>query len=68
MSGTKDAAYYYSSYHITDDSSVNTDKPKIMILGGGPGTGSARDCCDYCCVHAAIALKEPGFERFYRQL
>ena len=36
VSGTKDAAYYYSSYHMKDESPVNTDKPKIMILGGGP--------------------------------
>ncbi|UWP61455.1 carbamoyl-phosphate synthase large subunit [Ruminococcus gauvreauii] len=62
VSGTKDAAYYYSSYHITDDSSVNTDKPKIMILGGGPNRIGQGIEFDYCCVHAAIALKELGFE------
>ena len=36
VSGTEDAAYYYSSYHITEKSKVNNDRPKIMILGGGP--------------------------------
>ncbi|RAZ50858.1 hypothetical protein DK853_46785, partial [Klebsiella oxytoca] len=36
VSGTKDSAYYYSSYHIKDESLVCADKPKIMILGGGP--------------------------------
>ncbi|MCH1983210.1 carbamoyl-phosphate synthase large subunit [Ruminococcus sp. OA3] len=62
VSGTKDAAYYYSSYHIKDDCSVSTDKPKIMILGGGPNRIGQGIEFDYCCVHAAIALKELGFE------
>lgn len=62
VSGTKDAAYYYSSYHIKDESPVNTDKPKIMILGGGPNRIGQGIEFDYCCVHAAIALKELGFE------
>lgn len=62
VSGTKDAVYYYSSYHIKDESPVNTDKPKIMILGGGPNRIGQGIEFDYCCVHAAIALKELGFE------
>lgn len=62
VSGTKDAAYYYSSYHIKDESPMNTDKPKIMILGGGPNRIGQGIEFDYCCVHAAIALKELGFE------
>ena len=62
VSGTKDAAYYYSSYHIKDESPVNTDRPKIMILGGGPNRIGQGIEFDYCCVHAAIALKELGFE------
>lgn len=62
VSGTKDAAYYYSSYHMKDESPVNTDKPKIMILGGGPNRIGQGIEFDYCCVHAAIALKELGFE------
>lgn len=62
VSGTKDSAYYYSSYHMKDESPVNSDKPKIMILGGGPNRIGQGIEFDYCCVHAAIALKELGFE------
>ncbi len=63
VSGTKDAAYYYSSYHIAkDESPCNTDRPKIMILGGGPNRIGQGIEFDYCCVHAALALKEMGFE------
>ncbi|MBS6212639.1 MAG: carbamoyl-phosphate synthase large subunit, partial [Proteus hauseri] len=62
VSGTKDSAYYYSSYHMKDESPVNNDKPKIMILGGGPNRIGQGIEFDYCCVHAAIALKELGFE------
>ena len=62
VSGTEDAAYYYSSYNIEDKSPVNTDKPKIMILGGGPNRIGQGIEFDYCCVHAAKALKKLGFE------
>lgn len=62
VSGTKDSAYYYSTYHVKDQSPVNADKPKIMILGGGPNRIGQGIEFDYCCVHAAIALKELGFE------
>jgi len=63
VSSTKDSAYYYSSYNIEkDESPCNTDKPKIMILGGGPNRIGQGIEFDYCCVHAAIALKELGFE------
>lgn len=62
VSGTKDSAYYYSSYHMKDESPVNTDKPKIMILGGGPNRIGQGIEFDYCCVHAALALKKLGFE------
>ena len=62
VSGTKDAAYYYSSYHIQDQSPCNDSKPKVMILGGGPNRIGQGIEFDYCCVHAAIALKELGFE------
>ncbi len=62
VSGTKDAAYYYSSYNIEDKSTVSTDKPKIMILGSGPNRIGQGIEFDYCCVHAANALKELGFE------
>ena len=62
VSGTKDSAYYYSTYNAPDQSSVNTDKPKIMILGGGPNRIGQGIEFDYCCVHAAMALKKLGFE------
>ncbi len=63
VSGTKDAAYYYSTYHLDEDKSpVNTDRPKIMILGGGPNRIGQGIEFDYCCVHAALALKKLGFE------
>ena len=62
VSGTQDAAYYYSSYHIQEDAPVDHGRPKIMILGGGPNRIGQGIEFDYCCVHAAIALKELGFE------
>lgn len=62
VSGTEDAAYYYSTYHNEKDSSPVSDKPKIMILGGGPNRIGQGIEFDYCCVHAALALKELGFE------
>ena len=62
VSGTKDSAYYYSSYHIKDESPVSENKNKIMILGGGPNRIGQGIEFDYCCVHAALALKKAGFE------
>ncbi len=62
VSSTEDSAYYYSSYNVEDKSPVNTDKPKIMILGGGPNRIGQGIEFDYCCVHASMALKKLGFE------
>ena len=62
VSGTKDAAYYYSTYHLPEDKSPVSDKKKIMILGGGPNRIGQGIEFDYCCVHAALALKDLGFE------
>ncbi len=62
VSATQDSAYYYSSYHMKDESTVNTDKLKIMILGGGPNRIGQGIEFDYCCVHASLALKKLGFE------
>ncbi len=62
VSGTQDSAYYYSTYNAPDKNPVNTDKPKIMILGGGPNRIGQGIEFDYCCVHAALALKKLGFE------
>lgn len=62
VSGTKDSAYYYSTYNAKDKNPINEDKPKVMILGGGPNRIGQGIEFDYCCVHAALALKELGFE------
>ena len=62
VSGTEDSAYYYSTYNAEDKNPVKTDKPKIMILGGGPNRIGQGIEFDYCCVHAALALKKAGFE------
>lgn len=62
VSGTKDNAYYYSTYHIKDESPASENKNKIMILGGGPNRIGQGIEFDYCCVHAAMALKKVGFE------
>ena len=62
VSGTKDSAYYYSTYNAPDKNPVNSDRPKIMILGGGPNRIGQGIEFDYCCVHAALALKKLGFE------
>ena len=62
VSGTKNSAYYYSTYNAPDKNPVNTDKPKIMILGGGPNRIGQGIEFDYCCVHASLALKKLGFE------
>ncbi len=62
VSGTEDKAYYYSTYHVEDKSPVSTNKNKVMILGGGPNRIGQGIEFDYCCVHAAMALRKAGFE------
>lgn len=62
VSGTQDSAYYYSTYNAPDANPVSYDKPKIMILGGGPNRIGQGIEFDYCCVHAALSLKKLGFE------
>ncbi len=62
VSGTQDSAYYYSTYNGTDKNEVKNDKPKVMILGGGPNRIGQGIEFDYCCVHAAFALRDLGFE------
>ncbi len=54
--------YYYSTYDRGDDEVTQTPKKKVMILGGGPNRIGQGIEFDYCCVHAAFALKEDGFE------
>ena len=62
VSGTPDSAYYYSTYNGEDKNPIRTDKPKVMILGGGPNRIGQGIEFDYCCVHAALSLKKLGFE------
>ncbi|MGC1443175.1 MAG: carbamoyl-phosphate synthase large subunit, partial [Burkholderiaceae bacterium] len=54
-------AYMYSTYEEQDESEP-TDRRKIIVLGGGPNRIGQGIEFDYCCVHAALALKEDGFE------
>ncbi|MBS3733010.1 MAG: carbamoyl-phosphate synthase large subunit [Desulfobacterales bacterium] len=61
VSGVEDAAYYYSTYNAEDRVPV-TGRKKIMVLGGGPNRIGQGIEFDYCCVHAAFALREAGYE------
>jgi carbamoyl-phosphate synthase large subunit len=54
--------YYYSTYDRGDDEVKGNTARKVMILGGGPNRIGQGIEFDYCCVHAAFALKEDGFE------
>src|SRR5216117_1664437 len=54
--------YYYSTYDRGDDEVRRSAKRKVMILGGVPNRIGQGIEFDYCCVHAAFALKEDGFE------
>ncbi|PPD02992.1 MAG: carbamoyl phosphate synthase large subunit [Methylobacter sp.] len=58
---SSDTAYLYSSYDEECEARV-TDKDKIIILGGGPNRIGQGIEFDYCCVHAALALREDGYE------
>ena len=61
VSGVEGAAYYYSTYNVPD--AVGTsDRRKIMVLGGGPNRIGQGIEFDYCCVHAALAIREEGLE------
>jgi carbamoyl-phosphate synthase large subunit len=61
VSGVENAAYYFSTYNAPDKVKVS-DKPKIMVLGGGPNRIGQGIEFDYCCVHAAFSLREMGYE------
>ena len=58
---SSDTAYMYSTYDEECEANP-TDKESIMILGGGPNRIGQGIEFDYCCVHAALALREDGFE------
>ncbi|MEA3223872.1 MAG: carbamoyl-phosphate synthase large subunit [Thermodesulfobacteriota bacterium] len=61
VSGVENAAYYFSTYNAPDRVKVSTRR-KIMVLGGGPNRIGQGIEFDYCCVHAAFALRDEGFE------
>jgi carbamoyl-phosphate synthase large subunit len=61
VSGVENASYYYSTYNAPDQVPVS-DRKKIMILGGGPNRIGQGIEFDYCCVHAALAIRDAGYE------
>ncbi|MBU1741445.1 MAG: carbamoyl-phosphate synthase large subunit, partial [Proteobacteria bacterium] len=60
VSGVEDAAYYYSTYNAPDADEAAPGR-KIMVLGGGPNRIGQGIEFDYCCVHAAFAIRDEGF-------
>ena len=62
VSGVEDAAYYYSTYNASCDEVAAGDRRKIMVVGGGPNRIGQGIEFDYCCVHAAFALRDLGYE------
>ncbi|MDI9384957.1 MAG: carbamoyl-phosphate synthase large subunit [Verrucomicrobiota bacterium] len=61
VSGVEDAAYYYSTYNAPD-SVERVEGRKIMVLGGGPNRIGQGIEFDYCCVHAAFAIRDAGLQ------
>jgi carbamoyl-phosphate synthase large subunit len=61
VSGVENAAYYFSTYNAPDQVGTS-ERRKIMVLGGGPNRIGQGIEFDYCCVHAAFALRDEGFE------
>jgi len=61
VSGVENAAYYYSTYNAPD-SVPTSNRKKVMVLGGGPNRIGQGIEFDYCCVHAAFALRDLGYE------
>ncbi len=61
VSGAENACYYYSTYNGPDRTTVS-NRRKVMVLGGGPNRIGQGIEFDYCCVHAAFALRDMGYE------
>jgi carbamoyl-phosphate synthase large subunit len=61
VSGVENAAYYFSTYNAPDKT-TSSERRKIMMLGGGPNRIGQGIEFDYCCVHAAFALRDEGYE------
>ncbi len=63
VSGVENQAYYYSSYTGgANEVPVTSDRKKVMILGGGPNRIGQGIEFDYCCCHAALAMRAKGYE------
>ncbi len=63
VSGVENQAYYYSSYNgVKNEVEVSANKKKVMILGGGPNRIGQGIEFDYCCCHAAMAMRKMGYE------
>ncbi|MCE5347135.1 MAG: carbamoyl-phosphate synthase large subunit [Bacteroidales bacterium] len=61
VSGVDNASYYFSTYNAPNKVEVSNRK-KIMVLGGGPNRIGQGIEFDYCCVHAAFAIRKAGYE------
>jgi carbamoyl-phosphate synthase large subunit len=61
VSGVENASYYFSTYNAPDQT-TSSDRPKVLILGGGPNRIGQGIEFDYCCVHTAFALRDLGYE------
>jgi len=61
VSGVENAAYYFSTYNASDKT-TSSNRRKVMVLGGGPNRIGQGIEFDYCCVHAALALRDEGYE------
>jgi len=61
VSGVENAFYYYSTYNAPDKT-ASSSRRKVMVLGGGPNRIGQGIEFDYCCVHAAFALRDMGLE------
>jgi len=61
VSGVENAAYYFSTYNAPD-TTTSSNHRKVMVLGGGPNRIGQGIEFDYCCVHAALTLRDEGYE------